>query len=42
MAWHFIVDTYIDEKKGRGEYRAIMNKRTNSVNSRALIAEGLE
>lgn len=99
MAWYFIIDTYIDENKRRGEYdayiaevkpivesyggrylvrtenvlhfggdrtpqrvivirfeskenlercfsspeyRAIMNKRTNSVDSRALIAEGLE
>lgn len=42
MAWYFIVDTYIDENKRRGEYRAIMDKRTNRVDSRALIAEGLE
>lgn len=99
MAWYFIVDTYIDEEKGRGdyddyiqqvkpivekfggvylvrteklyslcekrnpqraivirfdtkeqldncfssaEYKAIMSKRLNSVDSRAIIAEGLE
>lgn len=99
MSWYFIVDTYIDEQKGRGAYeeyirqvkpivesyggrylvrtenlhslspkrapdraivirfdsreqldacfssqayRAIMSKRTSSVDSRAVIAEGLE
>lgn len=99
MAWYFIVDTYIDEERGRGEYddyirrvgpiveahggkylvrtehishlnekrmpqraivirfdtkeqlnrcfsspeyRAIMSKRTESVDSRAIIAEGLD
>ncbi|MCC8172131.1 MAG: DUF1330 domain-containing protein [Parabacteroides sp.] len=98
MAWYFIVDTYIDENRGRGEYnayitavkpivesyggeylvrtenisvfcgdrkpqrvivirfdtkenldrcfsspeyRAIMQKRANSVDSRAIVAEGL-
>lgn len=98
MSWLFIVDTYIDEQNGRGEYdeyirlvkpivekyggkylvrtenitalsdkrtpnraivikfdsreqldkcfssdeyKAIMSKRTNSVDSRAIIAEGL-
>ncbi|MDE7228908.1 MAG: DUF1330 domain-containing protein [Oscillospiraceae bacterium] len=98
MSWYFIVDTYIDEQAGRGEYdeyirlvkpivekyggkylvrtenitalsvkrtpnraivikfdsreqldkcfssdeyKAIMSKRTNSVDSRAIIAEGL-
>ncbi len=99
MSWYFIVDTYIDEAKGRGEYdeyidavrpiveshggeylvrtenlrtfcgdrnpqraivirfrtkedldacfsspdyKAIMAKRVNSVDSRAIIAEGLD
>lgn len=99
MAWYFMVDTYIDEEKGRGEYddyiqqvkpiveqygglylvrteklqnlcqrrnpqraivirfdtreqldncfssdeyKAIISKRMNSVDSRAIIAEGLE
>lgn len=99
MAWYFIVDTYVDEQKGRGAYeeyirlvkpiveshggrylvrtenlrslsrertpdraivirfdsreqldacfsseayQAIMSKRTSSVDSRAIIAEGLE
>ncbi len=99
MSWYFIVDTYIDERKGRGEYeeyirqvkpivekyggkylvrtenlcslnnqrtpnraiviqfvskeqldkcfssdeyKAIMSKRMNSVESRAIIAEGLD
>lgn len=99
MSWYFIVDTYIDEQKGRGayeayirevkpivesfggrylvrtenlstfcgnrnpqrvivirfnsredldacfsspEYKAILSKRTGSVDSRAIIAEGLE
>lgn len=99
MSWYFIVDTYIDEQNGRGEYdeyirlvkpivekyggkylvrtenvtslsdkrtpnraiviefaskeqlnkcfssdeyKAIMSKRTNSVDSRAIIAEGLQ
>ncbi len=99
MAWYFMVDTYIDEEKGRGEYddyirqvkpivegyggrylvrtehvnhlsgertpqrvivirfdtreqldacfsapeyRAIMSKRAGSVDSRAVIVEGLE
>lgn len=99
MSWYFIVDTYVDEEKGRGdyddyishvkpiveghggtylvrtekvhslcgernpqrvivirfgrreeleqcfsspEYRAIMSKRLHSVDSRAIIAEGLD
>lgn len=42
MPWYFIVDTYIDEQKGRGEYKAIMAKRTNSVDSRAIIVEGIK
>ena len=99
MSWYFIVDTYIDEQNGRGEYdqyirevkpivekyggeylvrtenisslcnnrnpqraivirfdtrahldacfssaeyQAIMSNRTNSVDSRAIIAEGLQ
>lgn len=99
MSWYFMVDVYIDETKGRGEYdeyirevkpivesyggrylvrteniqpfckerrpqrvilirfenresletcfsspeyRAIMSKRANSVDSRAIIAEGLD
>ena len=89
MSWYFMVDTYIDEEKGRGEYdgyirkvkpiveayggrylvrtehvshlsrertpqrvivirfdtrehRAIMSKRAESVDSRAVIAEGLD
>lgn len=99
MAWYFMVDTYIDEEKGRGEYddyirqvrpiveahggrylvrtenvshlsksrtpqraivvrfdtrekldscfsspeyRAIMSKRAESVDGRAIIAEGLD
>lgn len=99
MSWYFIVDTYIDEKKGRGEYddyilqvkpivekyngkylargeniiclsqkrnpnrviiiefktkedleqcfscdeyKAIMSKRISSVDSRAIIVEGLK
>ncbi len=99
MSWYFIVDTYIDENKGRGEYdeyiekvkpivesyggkylvrtdhiygfcgdrnpqraiiirfenkedldtcfssqeyKAIISKRANSVDSRAIIAEGID
>ena len=99
MSWYFMVDTYVDEEKGRGEYdeyirqvkpiveahggryfvrteqvkhlsekrtpqrvivirfdtrkqldscfsspeyRAIMSKRAESVDSRAIIAEGLD
>ena len=50
MSCYFMVDTYIDEEKGRGQYdcfgseayRQIMKKRMDSVDARAVVVEGME